>query len=147
MSRVRIYSLVILFPNFKPIHCFMCHSNCCFLTCIQVSQETGKVYLYSHLFRNFLNCCDPHNQIFNMFSGAEVNVFLELPCFLMIQQMLVIWSLIAMPIWKPSCTFGSSPFITVEASLKVSEHILSNMWNESNYIVVWTLFGISFFSD
>ena len=24
-------------------------SNCCFLTCIQVSQETGKVVWYSHL--------------------------------------------------------------------------------------------------
>ena len=29
------------------------HSNCCFLTCIQVSQETGKLVWYSHLFKNF----------------------------------------------------------------------------------------------
>ena len=27
-------------------------SNCCFLTCIQVSQESGKVVWYSHLFQN-----------------------------------------------------------------------------------------------
>ena len=27
--------------------------NCCFLTCIQVSQEAGKVVRYSHLFKNF----------------------------------------------------------------------------------------------
>ena len=33
----------------------MCNSNCCFLTCvIQVSQETGIVVWYSHLFKNFL---------------------------------------------------------------------------------------------
>ena len=27
--------------------------HCCFLTCIQVSQEAGKVVWYSHLFQNF----------------------------------------------------------------------------------------------
>ena len=33
--------------------CFMSSSNCCFLTCIQVSQEAGKVVWYSHLFKSF----------------------------------------------------------------------------------------------
>ena len=31
----------------------MSSSNCCFLTCIQVSQETGQVVWYFHLFKNF----------------------------------------------------------------------------------------------
>ena len=31
----------------------MSSSNCCFLTCIQDFQETGKVVWYSHLFKNF----------------------------------------------------------------------------------------------
>ena len=31
----------------------MSSSNCCFLTCIQVSQEAGQVVWYSHLFQNF----------------------------------------------------------------------------------------------
>ena len=31
----------------------MSNSNCCFLTCIQVSQEAGQVVWYSHLFQNF----------------------------------------------------------------------------------------------
>ena len=31
----------------------MAHSNCCFLTCIQVSQEADQVVWYSHLFQNF----------------------------------------------------------------------------------------------
>ena len=30
----------------------MCGSNYCFLTCIHVSQEIGKVVWYSHLFKN-----------------------------------------------------------------------------------------------
>ena len=32
----------------------MSSSNCCFLTCIQISQEAGQVVWYSHLFQNFL---------------------------------------------------------------------------------------------
>ena len=31
----------------------MSSSNCYFLTCIQISQETGQVTWYSHLFQNF----------------------------------------------------------------------------------------------
>ena len=34
--------------------CFsMFISNCCLLTCIQISQEAGQVVWYSHLFQNF----------------------------------------------------------------------------------------------
>ena len=31
----------------------MSSSNCCFLTCIQISQEADQVVWYSHLFQNF----------------------------------------------------------------------------------------------
>ena len=31
----------------------MSGSNCSFLTCIQISQEAGKVVWHSHLFKNF----------------------------------------------------------------------------------------------
>ena len=41
------------FPNLGPVHCSMSSSNCCFLTCIQVYQEAGKLVWYSHLFKNF----------------------------------------------------------------------------------------------
>ena len=41
----------------------MSSSNCCFLTCIQVSQEAGQAIWYSHLFPNFPVYCDPHSQI------------------------------------------------------------------------------------
>ena len=30
------------FPNFEPVRCNMSGSQCCFLACIQVSQEAGK---------------------------------------------------------------------------------------------------------
>ena len=41
------------FPNFEPVYCPMSDSNCCFLICLQVSQEVGKVVWYSYLFKNF----------------------------------------------------------------------------------------------
>ena len=39
----------------------MSSSNCCFLTCIQISQEAGQVVWYFHLFQNFPVYCDPHS--------------------------------------------------------------------------------------
>ena len=70
------------FPNFEPVHCSMYGSDCCFLTCIQVSQEAHKVVWYSHLLKNFLQFFVIHTvKVFNIVSEAEVDVFLEFPCF------------------------------------------------------------------
>ena len=41
------------FSNLESVCCSMSASNCCFLTCIQVSQETDKVVWYSHLLKSF----------------------------------------------------------------------------------------------
>ena len=41
------------FCNSEPVHCFMSDTNCCFMTCIQVSQKADKVVCYSHFFKNF----------------------------------------------------------------------------------------------
>ena len=43
------------FSYLKPVCCSMSSSNCCFLTCIQISQEAGQVLWYSHLFQNVQN--------------------------------------------------------------------------------------------
>ena len=40
------------FPSLEPAHCSMSGSNCFFLTCIQISQETGQVVWYSQPFKN-----------------------------------------------------------------------------------------------
>ena len=47
--------LTYSFRNLEPVHCFMSCSNCCFLIIIQVSQETGKVVWYSHLFKKLIH--------------------------------------------------------------------------------------------
>ena len=51
--RVTIYSFEVLLFAFETSLLFCVQSNCCFLTCIQVSQEAGQVACYSHLFQNF----------------------------------------------------------------------------------------------
>ena len=48
-----IYSLDVLFSQFGTSLLFHVCFNCCFLTCIQISQDTGQVVWYSHLFQNF----------------------------------------------------------------------------------------------
>ena len=56
----------------------MSDSNCCFLSCIQISQEIGKVVWYSYLFKNF-----PYFVVMHTVKGsslvneAEVDVFLK----------------------------------------------------------------------
>ena len=62
ISRVTIYTLDILLSQFWTSPLFISGSNCCFLSCIQDSQETGKVVWYSHLLKSFPVCCDPHSQ-------------------------------------------------------------------------------------
>ena len=60
----------------------MSRSNCCFLTCIQISQEVGQVVWYSHLFQNFPQFIVIHPvKGFGIVNKAEVDVFLALSCF------------------------------------------------------------------
>ena len=60
----------------------MSSSNCCFLICIQISQEAGQVVWYSHLFQNFPQFIVFHTvKGFGIVNKAEVDVFLEFSCF------------------------------------------------------------------
>ena len=60
----------------------MSNSNCCFLTYIQISQEAGQVVWYSHLFQKFPQFIVIHTvKGFGIVNKAEIDVFLELPCF------------------------------------------------------------------
>ena len=105
-----IYSLVVLLPDLEPVRCSMFSSSCCFLTHIQVSQETGKVVWYSQLLKNFPVCCDHTVKGFSVVNEAEVDVFLEFLAFSVIQLMLAIWSLVPLPYLNPAWTSGSSWF-------------------------------------
>ena len=63
----------------------MSGSNCCFLTCIQASQEAGKVVWYFHFFKNFPQFFVTYTvEVFGIVNKAEVDVFLKFLAFSMI---------------------------------------------------------------
>ena len=64
------------FSYLEPVCCSMSSSNCCLLTCIQVSQEAGHVVWHSRLFQNF-----PRFIVIHTVNKAEIDVLLELSCF------------------------------------------------------------------
>ena len=67
------------FPNLEPVYCSMPSSNCCFLTCIHVSQESSKVVWYPHLFQNLPQFSVIHTvKGFGIVNKAKVDVLLEL---------------------------------------------------------------------
>ena len=71
------------FSYLEPVCCSMSSSNCCFLTCIQISQEALQVVWYAHLFQNFPQFIVIHTvKGFGIVNKAEIDVFLELSCFL-----------------------------------------------------------------
>ena len=70
------------FSYLEPVCCSMSTSNCCFLTCIQISQEAGQVVWYSHLFQDFPQFIVIHTvKGFGIVKKAEIDVFQELSCF------------------------------------------------------------------
>ena len=66
------------FPDLKPVHCSMSGSNCCFLTCIQISQEAGKVAGIPISFRIFQFVMIHTVKGFGIVNKADV--FLEFSC-------------------------------------------------------------------
>ena len=69
----------------------MYSSNCCFLTCIQISHEADQVVWYSHLFQNFPQFIVSHTvKGFGIVNKAEIMFFGNSLAFSMIQWMLAI---------------------------------------------------------
>ena len=78
-----IQSLYTPFLDLEPVYCSISSNNCFFLTCIQISLEAGQVVWYSHLFKNFPQFVVIHTvKGFDVVNKAEVDIFLELSCFL-----------------------------------------------------------------
>ena len=127
----------------------MSNSNCCFLTCIQISQEADQVVWYSLPFKNFPQFVLIHIvKGFGIFNKLEVDVFLELSCFF--DDPMDAGNLISgssafckssSNIWKFMVHVLSKP------GLENFEHYVASVWVESNCVVVWAFFGIAFFGD
>ena len=127
----------------------MSSSNCCFLTCIQVSQEAGRVVWYSHLFKNFPQFVVIHTvKVFGVANKAEVDIFLEL--FHFFNDPTDVGNLISgssafskssLSIWKFSI------HILLKPGFGNFQHYFASMWDEYNCVVFWTFFCIDFLSD
>ena len=95
----------------EPVHRSMFSSNSCFLSHIQVSQETSMVSWYSSHLNNYPQLVVIHRvKGFSVVNEAEVDVILEFFCFFCDPAMLAIWSLIRQPFLNPARTSGSSWF-------------------------------------
>ena len=143
-----IYSLDIFLSHFGN-SCSTSSSNCCFLTFIQVSQETGNVVWYSHLFQNFPQFVVIHTvKGFSVVNEAEVDVFLEISCFS--YDSVDVGSLIS-----GSSTFSKSSLniwkfsvhILLKPGLENFEHYFARVWDECYCAVVWTFFDIALLRD
>ena len=142
-------ALMYSFPYLEPVCCSMSSPNCCFLTCIHISQDTGQVVWYSHLSQNFPQFAVIHTvKGFGIVNKVEVDVFLELSWFFQ---------------WYNGCwqfDLGSSTFsktslniwkfmvhVLLKPGLESIEYYFTSMWDECNCAVVWALFGIAFLWD
>ena len=133
-----MYNLTYSFPNLEPVCCSMSSSNCCFLTCIQISQEVYQVVWYSHLFQNFPQFVVIRTvKGFDIVNKAKVDVFLELSCFY--DDMTEVGKLISgssafpkssLNIWK------FSDHVPLKPILENFEHYLASIWDECKCVVV-----------
>ena len=134
------------FSYLEPVCCSMSSSNCCFLTCIQISQEADQVVWYSYLLKNFPQFVVIHKvKGVSIVNEAEEDVFLEFSCFFYD------------PMDVGNLTSGSSAFsesslniwtfsvhVLLKPLLKNFEHYFASMWDECNCAVVWAFYGIAF---
>jgi len=137
------------FPNLERVCCSMSSSNYCFLTCIQISQEPSKVAWYSRLLKNCPQFVVIHTvKDFGIVNEAEVDVVLELCCFL--YDPADVGNLIS-----GSSAFSKSSLNTwkfmvlvlLKPGLENFEYYFAGMWDKCNCEIVWTFFGIAFLWD
>ena len=127
----------------------MSSSNCCFLTCMQISQEASQVVWYSHLLKNFSQFVVIHTvKGFGIVNKAEVEVFLELSCFFddppdvgnlisdfsaISKSSLNIWTFLVMYWWSLACRILSITLLACEMSaiVRYFEHSLGLEWKRT----------------
>ena len=112
----------------------MCSSNCCYLTCIQISQEADQVVWYSHLFQNFPQFIVFHTvKGFGIVNKAEIDVFMELSCFFNdpadVDNLISgssAFSKISLNIWK------FMVHVLLKPGLENFEHHFTSVWDKCN---------------
>ena len=137
------------FSYLEPVCCSVSGSNCCFLTCIQISQEAGQVVWYSHLLKTFPQFVVIHTvKGFDIVNKAEVDVFLELSCFF--NDAVDIGNLISGSSTFPKSSLNIWKFMVHllwKLGLENFEHYFADVWDECTCAVVWAFFGIALLWD
>ena len=124
----------------------MSSSNGCFLTWMQISQESGKVVWYCISWRIFQFVVIHTFKGFRIVNEAEVGVFLEFPWFL--HDPMNVGNLISGSSAFPKPSLYICKFLVhklLKPSLKDFEHYFASMWNKHNCTIVWTVTALSFF--
>ena len=127
----------------------MCGSNCCFLTCIQISQEAGKEVWYSLFFQNFPQFIVIHTvKGFGIVTKAEIDVFLEVSCFFNdpadVGNLISGSSAFSKTSWN---IWKFTVHVLLKPDLENFKHYFTSVWEECNCAVVWASFGIAFLWD
>ena len=89
----------------------MSSSNCCIMTCIQISQEAGQVVWYSHFLNNFPQSVVIHTvKGFGIVNKQKYMFFWNSLIFLMVQRILAVWFLVPLSFLNPAWISGRSWF-------------------------------------
>ena len=137
------------FSYFEPVCCSMSSSNCCFLTCIKISQEANQVVWYSHLLKNFPQFVVIHTvEGFGIVNKAEIDVFLELSCFFYhpadVGNLISAFSAFS----KTSLNIRKfTVHVLLKPGLENFEHCFASVWDECNCGAIWAFFVIAFLWD
>ena len=125
------------FSYLEPVCCSMSSSNCCFLTCIQISQggfQNFPQFIVIHIVKGF-----------GIVNKAEIDDFLELSSFFhdpsdagnLISGSSA-FSKTSLNIWK------FMVHVLLKPGLENFEHYFTSVWDECNCAVVWSFFGFAF---
>ena len=142
----------------------MSGSNCCFVPRVQISQEAGKVVLYSHLFKNFPQFVVIHTvkgfknfpqfvvihtvKGFSIVDEAEVDIFLKFSSFFSDPTDVGYLISVSSAFSKSSLNFWKFlVHILLKPSLENFEHYFVGIFDECSCGVVWAFFGIAFLWD
>ena len=116
---------------------------------MQIFKEAGKVVWYSHLLKNFPQFVVIHTvRGFGAVNKAEIDVFLELSCFL--NDPADVGNLISGSSFFSKTSLNNWKFtihVLLKPSLENFEHSFASVWGECSCVVVWAFFGIAFLWD
>ena len=124
----------------------MSSSNCCFLICIQISQDASQVLLSLSEFSTV--CCDPHKGFSIVNKAVFCFCFFLNSCFFYDSKNVgnlisgsSAFSKTSLNIWK------FMVHVLLKSGFENFQHCFASVWDECNCVVGCAFFGIAFLWD